>query len=91
MKTDTIDTTERGLPLAATPLFVPIDPVPLWEEEPGKITEGTLIGLWAGRYQKLVMTRSGYPDINVDVDFAIPPNEDARPVCIEGVWHWTNS
>lgn len=86
----TTHTTERGLPLAATPLFVQIDPVPLWEEEPEKITDGNMAGVWAGRYQKLVMTRSGYPDVDVDVDFAIPPSEDAKPMCIEGVWYWTS-
>ena len=77
--------------LSASCLFVPIGPVPLWEEEPEKITDGNMAGVWAGKYQKLVMTRYGYPNVEVDVDFAIPPSEDAKPVCIEGVWHWTNT
>jgi hypothetical protein len=85
------NTTDIPRALSASDLFVPIVPVPLWEEEPEKITDGDMAGVWAGRYQKLVMTRSGYPDVDVDVDFAIPPSEDAKPVSIEGVWHWTNA
>jgi len=85
------NTTDSPQALSASDLFVPIDPVPLWEEEPEKITDGNMVGVWAGRYQKLVMTRSGHPNVEVDADFAIPPSDDAKPVCIEGVWHWTNN
>lgn len=84
------NTTDSPRALSASDLFVPIYPAPLWEEEPEKITDGNMAGVWAGRYQKLVMTRYGYPNVEVDVDFAIPPGEDAKPVCIDGAWHWTN-
>jgi hypothetical protein len=85
---NTTDSLER---FTASDLLVQIVPAPLWEEEPEKITDGNMAGVWAGRYQKLVMARNGYPDVDVDVDFAIPPSDDAKPVCIEGVWHWTNA
>jgi hypothetical protein len=76
---------------AVSASITPITPAPLWEETPGKITDGNMAGVWAGRYQKLVMNRHGEPDVDVDVDFAIPPTESAKPVLIDGVWHWTDT
>jgi hypothetical protein len=62
-----------------------MDPPPRWEEEPAFVEQENA---WFGRYRYMRQTGEDECEMDVGVDWHVPPQRGLVPREIDGFWCW---